>query len=173
MWRTTGVLAVTNRLRDYWLVRANYGTVLQYCFFFSAAHERKTVRYFGSTTVQFRLLGYSSEQAIISDTTLPEQTPAANGRVLEKQPPLNRQHSLQEQGRLRADYETRTESYEVLLYCLQQYKGYTIYLAYYNVVVEEGWAGHEDGAQKTGIPSAEFLAVKLLVPRRSPTTDRP
>ena len=63
-----------------------------------------------------------------------------------RQPSLNRQHPLQEQGRLRAGYETRTESYVVLLHCLQQYKGYTINLAYHNAVVEEGWAGHEDGA---------------------------
>ena len=81
-----------------------------------------------------------------------------------KQPSLNREHLLQEQGRLGAGYNTRTESYEVLLYCLQQHKGYTINSAYHNVVVEEGWAGREDGAQKTGILSAEFLAVKLLAP---------
>ena len=55
----------------------------------------------------------------------------------------------------------RTESYEVLPYFIQQCKHYTINSAYHNVVVEEGWAGHEDGAQKTGILSAEFLAVKL------------
>ena len=41
------------------------------------------------------------------------------------------------------------------MYCLQQYKGYTLNSAYHNVVVEEGWAIHEDGA-------AEFLVVKLL-----------
>ena len=61
-------------------------------------------------------------------------------------------------------YESRTDSYKVLLYCLQQYKTYTISSAYHNVVFKEGWAGHEDGAQKTGILSAEVFAVKLLAP---------
>ena len=65
-----------------------------------------------------------------------------------RQPSLNRQHPLQEQGRLRAGYETRTESYEILLYYLQQYKGYTINSAYHNVVVEKGWAGLEDVSRK-------------------------
>ena len=59
--------------------------------------------------------------------------------------------------------EMRTESYEVLLYCLQQYKGYIMNSAYRNVVVE-GWADREDGAQKTEIFSAEFLPVKMLAP---------
>ena len=36
---------------------------------------------------------------------------------------------------------------------LQQYKGYTLKSAYHTVVDEEGWAGHVDGVQKTGILS--------------------
>ena len=52
----------------------------------------------------------------------------------------------------------------VLPSTLQQYEGYTINSAYHNVVVEEGWGGHVDGIQKTGILSVEFLAVKLLAP---------
>ena len=58
----------------------------------------------------------------------------------------------------------RTESYEILLYCLQQYKDYNINSVYHNAVAEEGWVGHVDGVQKTVILSAEFLAVKLFAP---------
>ena len=61
---------------------------------------------------------------------------------------LNRQHPLQVQGRLRVGSKTRTEPYDVLLYCLQQYKSYTINSAYHIVVAEEGWAGHEDVSRK-------------------------
>ena len=50
------------------------------------------------------------------------------------------------------------------MYFLQQYKGYTINSVYHSVVVEGEWAGHENGAQKTEIFSAEFLAVKLVAP---------
>ena len=46
--------------------------------------------------------------------------------------------------------------YGILLYCLQQYKGYTLNSAYHNVVVEKGCAGNEDDAQKTGILSAKL-----------------
>ena len=64
-----------------------------------------------------------------------------------------------------------TEAYEILLYCLRQYKGYTFESAYHTVLDEEGWTGHVGGVQKTGIlsspialskRSAEFLAVNLL-----------
>ena len=58
---------------------------LWYCItvlVFSTAHERKTLRSFSSTTVQFRLLRYPSERAIISDITHPEQATAANVQVL-------------------------------------------------------------------------------------------
>ena len=127
-------------------------------------------------------LGYSSKRAITSDTiipsqtprteTLPEQTPAANERVIGKQ------HPLQEQGRLRAGSETLTESYEVLQYCLvQQYNGFNLKSAYHTVVAvvdEERWAGRVDGVQEgesTQLQitlatkrSAEFLAVKLFAP---------
>ena len=78
-----------------------------------------------------------------SKTALPEQTAPAR-----RQPSLNRQHPLQVQGRLRVGSKTRTEPYDVLLYCLQQYKNYTINSAYHIVVVEEGWAGHEDVSGK-------------------------
>ena len=68
---------------------------------------------------RFRLLGYSSKRAIIGDTTIPSQTLTANGDAprintcrgctsSQRQPSLNRQHPLQEQGRLRACYEMRT-----------------------------------------------------------------
>ena len=54
MWRATGVLAVKNRLRDYRLFQANYGTVLQYWFLAQLTRENSQVIY-GSTTLQFRL----------------------------------------------------------------------------------------------------------------------
>ena len=44
---------------------------------------------------------------------------------------------------------------------------------YHTVADEKGWIDHVNGVQETGIPSAEFFAVKLLAPCRSPTTDRP
>ena len=47
---------------------------------------------------------------------------------------------------------------------LPKYKGYTINSVYHNVVIEDGWAGHVNGVQKTGILSAELLAVKLFAP---------
>ena len=50
-------------------------------------------------------------------------------------------------------------------YCqrAQQYRGYILNSAYHNIVVVEGCADHEDGAQKTGNPLRE-VAVKLLAP---------
>ena len=103
--------------------------------------------------------GYSSERTIVGDTIIPSQTLAANGdpprtktcrkcTSSRRQPSLNRQHPLQVQGRLRVGSKTRTEPYDVLLYCLQQYKSYTMNSAYHIVVVEEGWAGHEDVSRK-------------------------
>ena len=44
--------------------------------------------------------------------------------------------------------KTRTEPYDVLLYCLHQYKSYTINSAYHIVVVEEGRADHKDVSRK-------------------------
>ena len=148
MWRTTWVLAVKSRLRDYRLFRANYGTVLQDSFLAQLTREKQSgnlQRYNSSC----QTLGYSRERAVIGDAIIPNQTLAANGdpprtntchecTSSRKRPSLNRLHPLQEQGRLRAGYETRTESYELLLYCLQQYKGYTINSGYHNEVVEEG-----------------------------------
>ena len=53
--------------------------VLYYSTVFLAQliRENSEVMY-SSTTVQFRLLGYSSERAIRSDTTIPSQTLEAN-----------------------------------------------------------------------------------------------
>ena len=77
------------------------------------------------------------------------------------------------EGRLRAGYEARTESYEITVVTAVQ--GYTFKAAYHTVVSEEGWAGHADGVQETVNPissrsrsppsaqrSAKFLAVKLF-----------
>ena len=103
-----------------------------YCFLAQPRREKQagSLQRYNSSC---QTLGYSSERAIIGDTIIPSQTLAANGDPLrknvcrectssQKQPFLNRQHPLQEQGRLRTGYEARTESYEILLQ-LQQYKG--------------------------------------------------
>ena len=66
-----------------------------------------------------------------SKTALPEQTAPASSA-----------------GKATRGFQTRTEPYDVLLYCLQQYKSYTMNSAYHIVVVEEGWAGHEDVSRK-------------------------
>ena len=168
------VLAVKDRLRDYRLFRANYGTVLQYHFLAQPTRKKQS----GSLQRYSNLcqtLGYSSKRAIIGDAIILSQTLAANGDPPRtntcsectsswKQPSQKEDYPLQEQGRLRAGYETCTELNEVLLYCLQQYKCYTINSGYPNVVAKESCAGHKDGAQKTEILSAESLAVKLLAP---------
>ena len=107
--------------------------VLYYSTVFCTAHEIKTVRQ--CTEVQefsSDFEGTQSRRAIVSDTIIPSQTLAANGDPprtntcrectnSRSQSFLNRQHPLQEQGRLRAGYETPTEAYEVLLYCLIHY----------------------------------------------------
>ena len=128
----------------------------------SFAYDYSQVIY-SSTPVQFRLIALPEQNlpriCEFLKTALPEQTTPAS----------------------RADKDTRglRNAYRVirgttvLPSTLQQYKGYTIYSAYHNVTVEEGWAVHVDDVQKTGILSAEFLDVKLLAPWRSPTTDRP
>ena len=106
------------------------------------AFERATVNLIKlykqrSRTVQLKFLGYSSERAIISDTTNTSQTLAANAdpprtntchecTSSRKQSSLSKQHPLREQGRLRVGSQTITESYGVLLYCLQQYKSCTL-----------------------------------------------
>ena len=118
---------------------------------------------YGSTTVQFRR-GVPKQTSDHKRYYPPRTNTCRECTCSHRPTSLKEQHSLQEQGRLRAGYETRTESYEILLYCLQQYKGYTIISAYHNLEVEERWIGHVNGFQKTGILSAEFLAVKLLAP---------
>ena len=152
---------------------------------FSIAHERKTESSNSvvQRTVQFRLLGYSSERAIIGNTVIPSQTLAANGdpprtniccecTSSRKQPSQKKYHTFQEQGRLRVDIlmhestysERKTELYEVLLFCItavQQDLHNPLKSAYDTVADKERWT---DGVQKTRILYAEFLAVQLLAP---------
>ena len=94
-------------------------------------------------------------------TALPKQTPAANVRVPEQTTSASRAGKAT-RGLQNADRVIGGTT--VLPSTLQQYEGYTINSAYHNVVVEEGWGGHVDSIQKTGILSVEFLAVKLLAP---------
>ena len=96
-------------------------------------------------SLQLGLLWYSSERAIIGNTTIPSQTLAANGDAprtntcrgctsSQGQPTLNRHHPLPKQGRLRTCYGTRTEVILRMIYYCTAYsdKGYTINPANHN-----------------------------------------
>ena len=100
--------------------------------------------------------------------TLPEQTSAANARVLGDSPNNNRFKSREDYARV-----TKRLQSHMRYYCTA-WSGKTFESAYHTVVDEEGCAGRVDGLQKRGIlsvpialitkRSAEFPAVKLLPP---------
>ena len=130
--------------------------VLHYRTGFKHSSREKTsqmIQQYHSKVQTFRVLKRTSDHKRYFPPRTSTCRECASSR---RQPSLNRQYPLQEQGRLRVVYKTRTESYAVLLYCLQQYKGYTTNSAYHNVVVEEGWASHKDVSRKQE-SSVEFL----------------